>query len=92
MVVGRRRLSAACLALSSHGISPKMLRGVAKAVAHAEKTGDLYLLASGLDYPRALGDWASIGGAPSLPPLAALGIWCECLAKTWYLSVCSVVL
>jgi hypothetical protein len=66
--------------------------GPSTRVANHIDTEDLYLLASGLDYPRALGDWASIGGAPSLPPLAALGIWCECLAKTWYLSVCSVVL
>jgi alpha-glucosidase (family GH31 glycosyl hydrolase) len=36
---------------------------------------DLYLLASGLEYTQALGDWASVGGAPSLPPLSALGIW-----------------
>ena len=44
-------------------------------IANHVDTEDLYLLASGLDYPRALGDWASVGGAPSLPPLAALGIW-----------------
>ena len=49
--------------------------GASTRVANHVDTEDLYLLASGLDYPRALGDWASISGAPSLPPLAALGIW-----------------
>jgi hypothetical protein len=44
-------------------------------VANHVDSEDLYLLASGLDYTRALGDWAAVGGAPSLPPLAALGIW-----------------
>ena len=36
---------------------------------------DLYMLVSGLDYTGALGAWARVGGAPSLPPLAALGVW-----------------
>ena len=36
---------------------------------------DLYILASGLEYERALSDWAAISGPPSLPPLAALGVW-----------------
>ena len=44
-------------------------------VANHRVSEDLYLLVSGLDYPRALGDWAAVGGGPSLPPLAALGIW-----------------
>jgi alpha-glucosidase (family GH31 glycosyl hydrolase) len=41
---------------------------------HIDKE-DLYLLVSGLEYTRALGEWASVGGAPSLPPLSALGNW-----------------
>ena len=36
---------------------------------------DVYVLASGLDYKAALGDFARVSGGPSLPPLAALGVW-----------------
>eukprot|EP00928_Gymnodinium_smaydae_P019955 TRINITY_DN17695_c0_g1_i1.p1 TRINITY_DN17695_c0_g1~~TRINITY_DN17695_c0_g1_i1.p1 ORF type:complete len:875 (-),score=72.71 TRINITY_DN17695_c0_g1_i1:168-2792(-) len=42
-------------------------------------SADWYFLACvsdvGLDYPVALLDWARVGGAPSLPPLPALGNW-----------------
>ena len=37
---------------------------------------DLYFLASpNLDYVKALKDWASVSGPPSLPPKKALGVW-----------------
>jgi len=36
---------------------------------------DLYLLVSGTSYRAALKDFASVGGAPALPPLSALGVW-----------------
>eukprot|EP00947_MAST-08B_sp_MAST-8B-sp1_P003082 g3082.t1 len=44
-------------------------------VANHRVAEDLYLLVSGLDYARALGDWASVSGGPALPPRAALGVW-----------------
>ena len=47
---------------------------------------DLYLLVSpGLDYASSLRDFALVGGAPSLPPLPALGVWyapAACLSNT----------
>lgn len=75
------------LAATTHGtIDPASTREANHCIAE-----DLYFLASGLDYQRALRDWAAVSGAPSLPPLAALGVWysryyphppntCQCLA------------
>ena len=55
--------------------SPQWFDPPSTRVAHHRVAEDLYILVSGLNYTRALADWASVGGGPSMPPLAALGIW-----------------
>lgn len=47
----------------------------ANASAAARPAADMYLFAHGHEYRRALSDYASIGGSPSLPPSSAYGVW-----------------